>query len=308
MNVCKLAVSNVAYSYPENDLSVAAVDGVSLSLAQGDALGLVGESGSGKSTLGKCIAGLLCPQRGRILFRGQDITGRTNKEIQLVFQDSSAALNPRMKVLALAAEGLYIQQIGKPAERQQIAAELLQKVGLEPALFSRYPHQLSGGQRQRVALARALILKPQVLILDEPVSSLDVTAGTQLLALLQELKAQHQLTYLLISHDLAVVRQLCKQVAVMYAGKIVEQGEVAAVFSRPRHYYTKMLLASYLQPDPVQRRLSAINIYGEPLDPTLRPAGCRFHPRCPAADSKCRRIPPGMKEFPGGQRAACHRV
>ena len=241
----------------------------------------------------------------RSSFRGQDITGRTNKEIQLVFQDSSAALNPRMKVLALAAEGLYTQQIGKPAERQQIAAELLQKVGLEPALFSRYPHQLSGGQRQRVALARALILKPQVLILDEPVSSLDVTAGTQLLALLQELKAQHQLTYLLISHDLAVVRQLCKQVAVMYAGKIVEQGEVAAVF--PGHGTTIPNAFGFLSAtDPVQRRLSAINIYGEPLDPTLRPAGCRFHPRCPVQIL----MPPYSRDerISGGQRAACHRV
>ncbi|HZK23875.1 MAG TPA: ABC transporter ATP-binding protein [Oscillospiraceae bacterium] len=308
MNDKELKIINVAYSYLDDSWPLAAVDGVSFTLAPGSALGLVGESGSGKSTLGKCIAGLLCPQRGRIIFRGQEITGNTNRDIQLVFQDSATALNPRMKVSALVEEGLQIQRIGSAKERQKAATELLQTVGLELSLCSRYPYQLSGGQRQRVALARTLILKPQLLILDEPVSSLDVTAGARLLALLHDLKAKHHLTYILISHDLAVVRQLCQRVAVMYAGKLVEIGEVTTVFSQPRHYYTKMLLASHPVPDPRQRKLPETNIYSEPLDPTLRPTGCRFHPRCPAADSHCRRIPPGFKEFAKGHYAACHQA
>ncbi|NLZ92673.1 MAG: ABC transporter ATP-binding protein [Firmicutes bacterium] len=297
-----LEVKNIVYTYGR----IAAVDGVSLALGDSDSLGLVGESGSGKSTLGRCIAGLLTPQRGRILYQGKLINGRLHKEIQLVFQDSFAALNPRMKVEALVEEGLIIHKTADKEKRRRQVREMLQTVGVDPALLSRFPHQLSGGQRQRVALARTLILNPRLIILDEPVSSLDVTTGMRLLSLLQDLKVKHNLVYIFISHDLAVVRQICSRVAVMYAGKIVEIGDVEAVFARPVHFYTKLLLDAHPIPDPEQRK--KINIRGEAADLLSPPSGCRFHPRCPAADQRCRRIPPPFVEVTDNHRVACHKA
>ncbi|MCR3922839.1 MAG: ABC transporter ATP-binding protein [Firmicutes bacterium] len=307
MNTVMLQVKNIAYTFSSGGENVAAVDGVSFAVDSGDALGLVGESGSGKSTLGRCIAGLLLPHRGCILYDGQLIVGHTHTDIQLVFQDSSAALNPRMKVEALVEEGLIIQQQTMPKpERRARVKNMLQSVGLQAALLARFPHELSGGQRQRVALARTLILNPRLLILDEPVSSLDVTAGARLLALLNEVKAKHNIAYILISHDLAVIRQICQRVAVMYAGKLVEVGDVATVFSKPRHFYTKMLFAAHPVPDPTQRYIAQVR--GEPADPTSFPSGCRFHPRCIVADERCRRVPPGFITLTKEHRVACHKA
>ncbi|NLZ39391.1 MAG: ABC transporter ATP-binding protein [Firmicutes bacterium] len=297
-----LEVKNIVYAYGQ----VTAVDGVSFALVDKDSLGLVGESGSGKSTLGRCIAGLLKPQRGRILYRGHVINGQLHKEIQLVFQDSFAALNPRMKVGSLVEEGLIINRNGNKEERRRKVREVLQTVGIDPELISRFPHQLSGGQRQRVALARTLILNPRLLILDEPVSSLDVTTGMRLLSLLRDLKFKHNLAYIFISHDLAVVRQICRRVAVMYAGKIVELGDVEAVFSRPAHFYTKLLLEAHPIPDPEQRKV--IEIRGEAVDLLSPPSGCRFHPRCLAADQRCRRVPPPFIKVADNHKAACHKA
>ncbi|NLP37907.1 MAG: ABC transporter ATP-binding protein [Firmicutes bacterium] len=301
-----LKVKNVAYYYTAEGTRIRAVDGVSLSLPAGKALGLVGESGSGKSTLGKLIAGLLKPQRGCIYFAGERIEGKMLPSIQYVFQNSTAALNPRMRVKNLIEEGLIIQ--GKYRRQQRINRVLtaLKAVGLPETLLYRFPHELSGGQKQRVAIARALIMDPRLLILDEPVSSLDVTAGARLLALLKSLRQEKHLAYILISHDLAVVRQVCDYVAVMYAGKIVERGKVEQIFSSPGHYYTKMLLSAHPSPDPKRRCLP--KIIGEPVDPSHIPAGCRFHPRCPQATFACSHRPPAFFEITPGHLVACHRT
>ncbi|NLM47018.1 MAG: ABC transporter ATP-binding protein [Firmicutes bacterium] len=297
-----LEVKNVYYHYTARKATVRAVDGVSLTLRQGDALGLVGESGSGKSTLGKMIAGLLLPQRGQIIFAGRQVAG-VQRAVQYVFQNSTAALNPRMRVEALVEEGLELEKIPHSERKKKVLA-VLKAVGLPPTVLDRYPGQLSGGQRQRVALARALAVEPELLVLDEPVSSLDVTAGARLLALLGQMRKTHRVAFLLISHDLAVVRQVCTHVAVMYAGKIVEVGPVAAVFSQPGHYYTRLLLAAHPSPDPAKRM--PVEIVGEACDPSKPPSGCRFHPRCLRAEAICRRRPPAWQKLREGHTAACH--
>ncbi|NLM51463.1 MAG: ABC transporter ATP-binding protein [Firmicutes bacterium] len=299
-----LKIKNVVFHYTSGKKQIRAVDGVSLTLPEGEALGLVGESGSGKSTLGKLIAGLLQPQRGQIYFAGEQIEGKMLTSIQYVFQNSTAALNPRMRVKKLIEEGLHIQRKYHGRQRKHRVLMVLKSVGLPETLLERFPHELSGGQKQRVALARTLIVEPRLLILDEPVSSLDVTAGARLLALLKNLRKEKNLSYILISHDLAVVRQVCNSVAVMYAGKIVETGSVEKVFASPGHYYTKMLLAAHPSPDPAQRRLP--KILGEPVDPSRMPTGCRFHPRCPQATSVCRRLPPALFMVSADHFAACH--
>ncbi|NLN07681.1 MAG: ABC transporter ATP-binding protein [Firmicutes bacterium] len=298
-----LEVKNVYYHYTMGKTTVRAVDGVSLTLRQGDALGIVGESGSGKSTLGKMIAGLLLPQRGKIIFAGRQVTG-VQREIQYVFQNSTAALNPRLRVETLVEEGLAVENKLSRSERKKKVSATLAAVGLPPEVLDLYPGQLSGGQRQRVALARALAVEPKLLLLDEPVSSLDVTAGARLLALLAQMRKTHRVTFLLISHDLAIVRQVCTHVAVMYAGKIMETGPVTEVFSRPGHYYTRLLLAAHPAPDPAKRL--QVEIVGEACDPSHPPTGCRFHPRCRRAEAICRRRPPAGQKLGGGQRAACH--
>lgn len=307
MNPPLLQVKNAAAVFRSGPRrTIRAVDGVSFRVETGQALGIVGESGSGKSTLGKMIAGLLLPARGLILFSGRPVEGRTHPEIQLVFQDSAAALNPKMKVASLVEEGLVIRRTGTRRERMARVMETLHAVGLDSSLLNRYAYQLSGGQRQRVAIARALILRPRLLVLDEPVSSLDVAAGARLLRLLKELKEREKLAYILISHDLAVVRQICEQVAVMYMGKLVETGPAEAVFGNPLHGYSKMLLAAHPLPDPSRRNFC--QMAGEPGNPFSPPPGCRFHPRCRQAERTCRLVPPGNIQLKTGQRVACHKA
>jgi oligopeptide/dipeptide ABC transporter ATP-binding protein len=292
------------YSYADNWFHKA-VDGVSLSVGRQEALGLVGESGSGKTSLGKVVTGLLTPERGSLYWEGKRMDPGFHKDIQMVFQDSSMALNPRLTVRELVEEGLIIRKLGTVEERKSRVMSILREVGLDWEIHRRYPYQLSGGQRQRVALARTLILRPRLMVLDEPVSALDTTAGTKLLYLLKEVQRAYGLSYVFISHNLWAVRQACTRVAVMYVGKIVEYGPTGRVFSCPAHPYTKLLLDCHPQPDPCIR-FHIANL-SEPPDPLNLPSGCRFHPRCDRATSLCRRIRPSPAKAGEGHFAACHR-
>ena len=298
-----LQVKNIVYHYPVGRKKIKALDGISLALKREGTLGIVGESGSGKSTLGKTIAGLLAPQRGAIVFKGLEISGKMNTSVQYVFQNSSKALNPRMRVRDLIAEGLIIQKKW-PRKRDLIIRDVMDAVGLPERVASYLPGQLSGGQIQRVALARVLAVEPEVLILDEPVSSLDVTTGAMLLLMLAELRKKKKLSYIIISHDLAVLRQTCTDIAVIYAGKIVEAGRADYIFTKPRHMYTKMLLAAHPQPDPAFK--IRVEIRREAADPLHLPSGCRFHTRCPEALPLCRRQPPGMVNVAKEHCVSCH--
>lgn len=275
-----------------------AVDGVSLAIGQGESLGLVGESGCGKSTLARCVLGLEPLAGGRVEFQGRDITLWPEKELrrqmQMVFQDPYSSLNPRMRVGAIVAEPLVIHGIGSGAERTAKTLDLLTLVGLPETMAERYPHQLSGGQRQRVAVARALALNPALVVCDEPVSALDVSIQAQVLLLLQDLRARMGLTYLFISHDLAVVGQVCDRIAVMYLGKVVEAAPSDALVKRPRHPYTSALLSAVPVPDPGHQR-SRQHLTGELPSPLNPPDGCPFHPRCPKVMERCaREFPPAF--------------
>jgi oligopeptide transport system ATP-binding protein len=281
-----------------------AVDGVSLTVRQGEILGLMGESGCGKTTLGKVVAGLALPRAGTLFWEGQSVPFGLRREIQMVFQDSAASLNPRLPVSRLVEEGLVIRGSGTAAQRKARVLSMLREVGLDEALQNRYPHQLSGGQRQRVSLARTLIVAPRLVILDEPVSALDTAATLQMLELLAALGESKGLSFLFISHHMAAVRQACARTAVMYLGKIVECGPVASLFYRPAHPYTRLLLDCYPRPEPGYFPLPPA---GDVPDPLQIPPGCRFHPRCPRAASVCRRMPPAAENVTDGHRVACHR-
>jgi peptide/nickel transport system ATP-binding protein len=285
-----------------------AVSGVSLRLAKGEVLGLVGESGCGKSTLAKMLLGLQRPTSGAILFDGEDIAGLDRialaRRVQPIFQDPYSSLNPRKTVGAIIALPLRVHGVGEAAQWRRRVEEMMDLVGLARRLHDRYPAQLSGGQRQRVAIARALIMKPELVICDEPTSALDVSVQSQILNLLQALRAELGLTYLLISHNLAVVEHMATRVAVMYIGRIVEEAETAALFAAPRHPYTKALLQSVLTPEP-GLGLPDIGLgasFPNPLDP---PVGCSFHPRCPQAMAICRRVAP-LPVAEGGGHVECH--
>jgi oligopeptide/dipeptide ABC transporter ATP-binding protein len=290
-----------------------AVDGVDLDVPTGSVVGLVGESGCGKSTLARTIVRLEAPTDGRVLYRGTDVhalagadLARYRREVQLVFQDPYAALPPRMRCGDAIKEPLRIHRQGDAPTRQRKLSELLDLVGLPREMGNRYPHQISGGQRQRINIARALALEPRLLVLDEPVSALDVSIQGQVLNLLSALRQDLGLTYLFISHDLRVVRYLCDEVAVMYLGRLVEVGPTEEVFARPRHPYTLALIRSI--PDHEREGLGGrVVLRGDVPSPIDRPPGCPFHTRCPMARDVCAREEPPLRPIgTGNHRAACH--
>ncbi len=288
---------------------VRAVDGVSLSLAPGETLGLVGESGCGKSTVGKVILDILPPTAGRVLYRGSD-TGmlaraELRRRIQMIFQDPLGALDPRMRIGDQVAEPLAIFDVGTPAERRQAAGEMLERMGLKRHMVARYPHELSGGQQQRVVIARALMLKPDLVVCDEPISALDVSIKAQVINLLSRLQQQLGLAYLFISHDLSAVRHICHRIAVMYLGRVVETAVREDLFARPLHPYTRALISAVPVPDPSVRRRRII-LNGEPPSPIDPPNGCRFHPRCPSARASCADVAPSVRTVETGHTVVCH--
>jgi len=293
---------------------VRAVDGVSFAIDAGRTLALVGETGCGKTTVGRTLLRLVEPTAGRFTFDGVDVfaLGREplralRRRMQVIFQDPSGSLNPRMTVGDAIAEPLIIHGLAGRAERPARVTELLSEVGLDASFAPRYPHELSGGQRQRVGIARALSVRPEFLICDEPVTALDVSVQAQVLNLLRDLQQAHRLTYLFIAHDLAVVRNIADDVAVMYAGQIVERAPVDRLYGAPRHPYTRALLSAVPVPDPGAVR-NRIVLTGDVPSPVSPPSGCRFHPRCPhsAKSERCAREVPELRDFGGGQEAACH--
>jgi oligopeptide transport system ATP-binding protein len=291
-----------------------AVDGVTFDIVRGETLGLVGESGCGKSTTGRCILRLIEPTRGDVEFEGRDLTTmgkrelrQLRREMQIIFQDPNASLNPRMKVENIIAEPLVIHGIGNKAQRRERVAWLLGKVGLDADYMKRYSHEFSGGQLQRIGVARALALNPKLIIADEPVSALDVSVQAQVVNLLQDLQKEFDLTYLFISHGLAVVEHISTRVAVMYLGRIVEIADAAELYRNPLHPYTQALLSAIPIPDPKEKR-DRIILKGDVPTSRNPPSGCRFRTRCPIAIDECARIDPELREISPGHSAACIRV
>ena len=301
-----LQVTGLTKQFPLKGGRVArAVDGVDLTLDAGEALGLVGESGCGKSTVARLVLRLIPPGGGSIRFAGQEISalGDTalrplRRDMQIIFQNPHAALNPRRTVFQSVAEPLVVQRVASGAALRSRVGALLTEVGLPETFLWRYPHELSGGQKQRVCIARALALAPKLVVLDEPTSALDVSVQAQILEFLRELRVRQQLAYLFISHNLAVVRQVCDRVAVMYLGRIVEEGPVEAIFAAPRHPYTRALLAAVLPPRPGV--LPPETLAGDVPNAAAIPAGCRFAPRCPQRMPICTTDDPGLKRVAGG--------
>jgi oligopeptide/dipeptide ABC transporter ATP-binding protein len=295
---------------------VKAVDHVNLQIKKGETLGLVGESGSGKSTLGLAILQLTKATSGSVWFEGQNLTAMNDKELravrrkmQMVFQNPIGSLAPRMTVKNVIREPMDILGIGTPAERSARVNELLKQVSLDEYLASRYPHEFSGGQCQRIGIARALAVQPTFLVLDEPVSALDVSIQAQIITLLQDLRERYNLTYLFVAHNLAIVRHISDRVAVMYAGKIMEVAARDELYDNPLHPYTHALLSAVPLADPVvelQRERQVLT--GEIPSPLNPPTGCRFHPRCPLAIEECRHVEPALEEKAPGHWAACIRV
>jgi oligopeptide/dipeptide ABC transporter ATP-binding protein len=295
---------------------VKAVDGVSFSIAAGETLGLVGESGSGKTTVGRLLLRLLPATKGEIRFDGQDVMalGRSEvrhlrREMQIIFQDPFASLNPRMTVGDIVGEPLRVHRLAEGKGVQERVLELLRLVGLRPYHANRYPHEFSGGQRQRIGIARALAVDPKFIVCDEPVSALDVSIQAQVINLLEDLQGQFGLTYLFIAHDLSVVRHISTRVAVMYVGKIIELADRDALYHNPLHPYTQALLSAIPIPDPIlEKRRKRIVLTGDIPSPVNPPSGCRFHTRCPVAFDRCVTEIPHFNEYAPGHFAACHWV
>lgn len=293
---------------------IKAVDGVSFRIGRGQTLGLVGESGSGKSTTARAILQLRRPTSGRVCFQGIELTRlkgeelrRVRRHLQFVAQDPKSSLDPRMKIGSIIAEPLAVHGLGSGSEREGQVRELLQLVGLPPSVLGGYPRQFSGGQLQRVAIARALALGPALIICDEPVSSLDVSIQAQIINLLLELQGRLSHSYLFISHDLAVVRQVADTIAVMYLGRLVEVARREVLLADSLHPYTVALVSAVPPPDPpAGARERPVLAFGEPADPAHPPPGCHYHPRCPIARDRCRTDDPPLREAKPGQWVACH--
>ena len=309
MNQSLLQVHNVSKFYASKKQQLRAVNGISLEIHEGETVGIVGESGCGKSTFGQVIAQLLHPTEGSIYFEGIDMNALSKKQrkllrkdVQYVFQDAYAALNPRHKIAKLLEEPLIIQKIGNAAERKQAVEEMLQLIGLK-GYEDRYMHELSGGQRQRIGIGRALIVKPKFLILDEPVSALDVSIQAQILNLLKDLQQSFHLTLLFISHDLHVVEYISNRVAVMYLGKIVEMANVETLYENAKHPYTKALLSAV---PTIQKQTEQILLEGDLPNPLAIPNGCSFHTRCPYATDLCKAQEPQLVEVSDEHFVSCH--
>jgi peptide/nickel transport system ATP-binding protein len=299
--------------------NVKAVDGVSFYIREGETLGLVGESGCGKTTAGRCILRAYDPTAGEVWFADRNL-GRVNishlnksqlkqlrQNMQLIFQDPYSSLNPRMTLLEIVGEPLYVNKIAHGSTLKDRVAELLKVVGLRPEYMSRYPHAFSGGQRQRIGVARALALNPQLIVCDEPVSALDVSVQAQILNLLQDLQEQFGLTYLFISHDLSVVEHISDRVAVMYVGKLVEHAPTDELFINPKHPYTEALLSAVPKPDP-RIRTEPIVLEGDVADPAHPPSGCYFHPRCRYCIDRCKTEEPSLQKIAPDHLVSCHRA
>jgi peptide/nickel transport system ATP-binding protein len=295
--------------------AVKAVDGIGFAVHRGETLGVVGESGCGKTTTGRLITRLTEPTDGQIRFEGQDIThlsqGRMRplrRDVQMIFQDPYSSLNPRHTVGAIVGAPFRLQKVKTRAEIKPAVQELLELVGLNPEHYNRYPHEFSGGQRQRIGVARALALRPKLIVADEPVSALDVSIQAQVVNLLEDLQAEFNLTYVVIAHDLSVVRHICDRVAVMYLGKIVELGDRNGVYDSPLHPYTVALLSAVPVPDPSRRaeRRERILLRGDVPSPLNPPQACRFHTRCWKAQEICRTEEPPLRQLTPGHQVACH--